>query len=64
MVRLQAPALPSWLGGMLPFERYRLDAAGHRLHVMEAGAHDGRPVLLVHGNPTWGFLYRKVALAL
>lgn len=24
----------------------------------------GRPVLLLHGNPTWGFLYRKVAAAL
>jgi len=32
------------------------------MHVMEAG--DGRPVLLLHGNPTWGFLYRKVAAEL
>ena len=29
------------------------------MHVMEAG--QGFPVLLLHGNPTWGFLYRKVA---
>jgi haloalkane dehalogenase len=29
---------------------------------MEQGA--GRPVLLVHGNPTWGYLWRKVARAL
>ena len=29
---------------------------------MEIG--NGRPVLCVHGNPSWGFLYRKVALAL
>jgi haloalkane dehalogenase len=28
------------------------------MHVMETGA--GRPVLMLHGNPTWGFLYRKV----
>ena len=26
---------------------------------MEQG--EGRPVVLFHGNPTWGFLYRKVA---
>lgn len=32
------------------------------MHVMEVGA--GRPVLMLHGNPTWGFLYRKVAAAL
>ena len=29
---------------------------------VESGA--GRPVLLVHGNPTWGFLFRKVMAAL
>jgi haloalkane dehalogenase len=29
---------------------------------MESGA--GRPVLLQHGNPVWGFLWRKVAAAL
>ena len=36
-----------------------LTVEGLSIHVMEAGR--GRPVLLVHGNPTWGFLYRKVA---
>ena len=29
------------------------------MHVMEIGS--GRPVLMQHGNPTWGYLYRKVA---
>jgi haloalkane dehalogenase len=38
--------------------RYRVQIGAYWLHVMEAGA--GRPVLLLHGNPTWGFLYRKV----
>lgn len=32
------------------------------MHVMEQG--EGRPVVLFHGNPTWGFLYRKVAAEL
>ncbi len=32
------------------------------MHVMEWG--EGRPVLLQHGNPAWGFLYRKVVAAL
>jgi haloalkane dehalogenase len=32
------------------------------MHVMERG--NGRPVLLLHGNPTWGFLYRKVVAEL
>jgi pimeloyl-ACP methyl ester carboxylesterase len=47
---------------MVPFERSRIEVDGHRIHLMEAG--EGTPVLCVHGNPTWGFLYRKVAMAL
>jgi cis-3-alkyl-4-acyloxetan-2-one decarboxylase len=57
--KLSPPALPPWLARMLPFERYLVDVGEHRVHVMETGA--GRPVLMLHGNPTWGFLYRKVA---
>lgn len=47
---------------MVPFERSVVEVDGHRFHVMESG--EGTPVLCVHGNPTWGFLYRKIALAL
>jgi haloalkane dehalogenase len=47
---------------MVPFHRYRIEAGGYRHSVMEVG--EGRPVLCVHGNPAWGFLYRKVAMAL
>jgi len=64
MKRLPAPALPEWITRMLPtgIERYAVDVGGRRMHVMEQGT--GRPVLMLHGNPTWGFLYRKVASAL
>lgn len=45
---------------MMPFEtRYAVEIENHRLHVMESGV--GRPVLALHGNPTWGFLWRRVA---
>ncbi len=49
---------------MLPagVTRYAARVGEHRMHVMELG--EGRPVLMMHGNPTWGFLYRKVARAL
>ncbi len=41
-----------------PFEaRYR-EWEGLRLAHVDEG--DGSPVLLLHGEPTWGFLYRKV----
>jgi haloalkane dehalogenase len=49
---------------MLPFRRYRVSIDGYAMHVMESGPEDGRAVLLLHGNPTWGFLWRKVALGL
>jgi cis-3-alkyl-4-acyloxetan-2-one decarboxylase len=35
---------------------------GRRVHVMEQG--EGRPVVMFHGNPTWGYLWRKVAAEL
>ena len=57
------PPMPAWIRRMVPFRRYVLDVGGgHAMHVMETGR--GRPVLCVHGNPTWGFLYRRVADAL
>lgn len=59
---LTAPALPPWLDRLVPFRRFVVKAGRHAMHVMEAGA--GFPVLLLHGNPTWGFLWRKVARAL
>ena len=62
--KLTAPALPAWLAALLPFERYAVEVDGHRVHVMEAGDPRGRPVLMLHGNPTWGFLWRQVAAAL
>lgn len=33
---------------------------GLHVHVAEWGDESARPVLMMHGNPTWCFLYRKV----
>jgi haloalkane dehalogenase len=60
--RLPAPPLPDFIARALPFERFLVNAAGTWLHVMEAGS--GPTVLLLHGNPTWGFLWRHVAARL
>ncbi len=57
------PRLPRWLEAMFPAGmRRRMLAVGDGLamHVAEWGPENGRPVLMVHGNPSWGFLYRKV----
>jgi pimeloyl-ACP methyl ester carboxylesterase len=29
------------------------------MHYVDDGPRDGRPVVMVHGNPTWGYLYRN-----
>lgn len=42
-----------------PTRRVEL-ADGLRMAVVEAGPADAPPVVLVHGEPTWGYLYRHV----
>ena len=37
-------------------------AVGHRMHYVDEGS--GPVVLCLHGNPTWGFLFRTLILAL
>jgi haloalkane dehalogenase len=33
---------------------------GLRMHFVDEGSSDGEPVLLLHGQPTWSYLYRRV----
>jgi pimeloyl-ACP methyl ester carboxylesterase len=56
-------ALPAWLESMFPpgARRRLVDVGGPRMHVFEWGS--GLPVLLLHGNPSWSFLWRKVIAA-
>ncbi len=60
MEDLRTPDMPEWISDMLPagVSRKIVDVGGERMHVMEWGR--GMPVLMLHGNPTWGFLYRKI----
>ena len=65
MLSATPPDLPPWLSSMVPFDRSMHEVApGVRMHVMQAGPADGVTVLMMHGNPTWSFLYRKVAARL
>ncbi len=45
-----------------PFSPHYLEWNGLRLHYIDEGA--GAPVVMFHGEPTWAFLFRKVALPL
>ena len=40
------------------FEPRYVDQTGLRMHYVDEGS--GAPVLLLHGEPTWAFLYRKM----
>ena len=36
------------------------DIDGLRMHYVDEGPRDGRPVVCFHGEPTWAYLYRKM----
>ena len=68
--RLGSPRpLPPWLAAQLPFDAGTLTLAsgkdaGRRIAYLDHGPREARPVLMVHGNPTWSFLWRKVIAAM
>jgi pimeloyl-ACP methyl ester carboxylesterase len=43
--------------GTWPFAPRFCEAAGFRQHYVDEG--EGRPVLLLHGQPTWGYIWRR-----
>lgn len=47
-----------------PFEPHHLDVDGLRMHYVDEGPLDGPVALMVHGMPTWGYLYRHVIAAM
>jgi haloalkane dehalogenase len=42
-----------------PFTPHYIDVEGLRIHYVDEGARDADPVLLLHGEPTWSYLYRR-----
>ena len=50
--------------GTWPYEPKWFDSPDGRMHYVDEGPRDGRPVVMVHGNPTWGYLYRNFIPAL
>jgi len=48
-------ALPDY-----PFDPHYLDINGLRVHYVDEGSHDSEIVLMLHGEPSWSFLYRHM----
>jgi haloalkane dehalogenase len=44
------------------FEPHYVEIDGLRLHYVDEGPADAAPVLLLHGEPSWSYLYRKMIL--
>lgn len=42
------------------FEPHYLEVDGYRVAYLDEGPADGEPILLIHGEPTWSYLYRKM----
>jgi haloalkane dehalogenase len=59
----EASTQPGWVPrDLYPFENRYLDLDGARVHYVDEGT--GPSLLLLHGNPTWSFLYRDVIAGL
>lgn len=42
------------------FEAHYIDISEIRMHYVDEGAGDAEPVLLLHGEPSWSYLYRTM----
>ncbi len=49
---------PGWVETMFPWEQRVVTVNGRRMATIDEGDEGAQPVLLLSGNPTWGFLYR------
>lgn len=43
-----------------PFTPHYVDVDGLSIHFADEGPADAPPVLMLHGEPTWSYLYRKI----
>ena len=49
--------------GTWPYEPRWFFTDGIRIHYVDEGPRDGEPVVMLHGNPTWAYLYRRFIAA-
>ena len=43
------------------FQSHYLDRRGYQYHYLDEG--QGEPLVMLHGNPSWSFMYRKLVRA-
>lgn len=47
-----------------PFQQHYLNINNLRLHYLDEGDSNAPPVIMLHGNPSWSFYYRRLVTAL
>ena len=54
------PAIPHEdnISADYPFEPHYVEVFGSKMHYIEEGT--GQPIVFIHGNPTWSYLWRNV----
>lgn len=52
------------LDGTFPYAPQFTEAPGFRMHYVDEGPRDGQVILCLHGEPTWGYLFRDLIAAL
>ena len=58
LTTLERPVTPDWLKPMYPWKQKSAVVNGRRMAYLDEGPSSASVVLLLHGNPTWSFLYR------
>jgi haloalkane dehalogenase len=61
---MNAADLSPAVRALYPFDPQDFAALSGRMSYVDHGPRDGRPVLLLHGNPSWSFLWRDLILRL
>lgn len=51
-------APPSGISAEFPYEGKYIEVHGSRMHYLEVGS--GDPILILHGNPTWSYIWRNI----
>jgi len=52
------------LDGTFPFAPHFTDAPGFPMHYVDEGSRDAQVILCLHGEPTWGYLFRHLIAVL
>ena len=43
-----------------PFAAHYVEVSGYRVHYLDEGPREGQPIWLLHGQPSWSYLYRHM----